>query len=105
MSRYLYISAAVLLVLALVAFGLTFTTSHYQPGLPASGSLWKTSGLFLIAGSLIVTLLGVMTAMFEQVGRRNRQRRRDAGSIIEFPGKGGRTGQEKYSPRDRSGNH
>jgi predicted outer membrane lipoprotein len=36
--------------------------------------LWKTTGLFLLLGGLIVALLGVMTAMFEQVDRRAEER-------------------------------
>jgi hypothetical protein len=54
---------------------MTFISSSYQPGLPGNGSLWKTIGLFLALGGLIIALLGVMTNMFEQVDRRAEERR------------------------------
>ncbi|HEY0797124.1 MAG TPA: hypothetical protein VGD64_15230 [Acidisarcina sp.] len=100
MSRYLYITAGVLLILAAISFGMTFAVDAYQPGLPAGGSLWKTTSLFLVVGALISSFFAVLRAMFEQVARRN-EARRGVGTVIEFPGKAGR-GQEKYSPRDGS---
>jgi hypothetical protein len=100
MSRYLYITAGVLLILAAIAFGMTFAFDTYQPGLPAGGSLWRTTSLFLMVGALVTAFFAVLRAMFEQVARRNAARR-GGGSVIEFPGKAGR-GQEKYSPRDGS---
>lgn len=51
------------------------SSSRMQPELPANGTLWKTSALFLTVGGLMVALLGVLTAMFEQVDRRNEERR------------------------------
>ena len=75
MARNLYILAATLLLLALVSCGMTLLSPTLQPGLPGNGSLWKTTGLFLLLGGLIVALLGVMTAMFEQVDRRADERR------------------------------
>lgn len=100
MSRFLYITAAALLLFTLIAFGMTFAGSAYQPDLPVGGSLWKTTGMFSLLGALLAAFLGVLTRMFEQVGRRNAAR--GGGRVIEFPGKAGRTaGQEKYSPRDR----
>jgi hypothetical protein len=75
MARNLYILSATLLLFALISCGMTFTASHLQPGLPANGSLWKTTSLFLTLGGLVVALLGVMTAMFEQVDRRAEERR------------------------------
>ena len=75
MARNLYILAATLLLFALFSCGMTFVGgSHFQQGLPGNGSLWKTTALFLALGGLIVALLGVMTAMFEQVDRRARER-------------------------------
>jgi hypothetical protein len=75
MARNLYILAATLLLFALVSCGMTLLSPTLQPGLPGNGSLWKTMGLFLLLGGLIVALLGVMTAMFEQVDRRADERR------------------------------
>ena len=54
---------------------MTLLGNSFQPGLPGNGSLWKTIGLFLTLGGLIVALLGVMTNMFEQVDRRAEERR------------------------------
>jgi hypothetical protein len=74
-ARNLYILAATLLLFALISCGMTLVSSGYQPSLPGNGSLWKTIGLFLAVGGLIVALLGVMTNMFEQVDRRAEERR------------------------------
>lgn len=74
MARNLYILAATLLLFALFSCGMTLVGNRFQPGLPGNGSLWKTTALFLTLGGLIVALLGVMTAMFEQVDRRARER-------------------------------
>jgi uncharacterized membrane protein len=70
----LYILAGVLLLFAAVCFFMSLTPGRMQPALPANGTLWKTSALFLTVGGLIVALR-VMTAMFEQVDRRNEERR------------------------------
>jgi uncharacterized membrane protein len=78
MARNLYILAATLVLFALVSCGMMFTSTHFQPGLPGNGSIWKTVSLFLMLGGLIVALLGVMTAMFEQVDRRAEERRQRA---------------------------
>lgn len=75
MARNLYILAGVLLLFAAVCFFMSLTSGRMQPALPANGTLWKTTSLFLTVGGLIVALLGVMTAMFEQVDRRNEERR------------------------------
>ena len=84
MARNLYILAGTLLLFSLISFGMTFWANKYQPGLPGSGSLWQTGALFLLLGSLISALLGVTTAMFEQVERRNEERKR-RGQLHEFP--------------------
>jgi hypothetical protein len=42
MSRNFYILAAALCFFALLAAGMTFVPSSFQPGLPANGSLWRT---------------------------------------------------------------
>jgi hypothetical protein len=74
-ARNLYILAGVLLLFAAISFVMAMMSGRMQPALPANGTLWKTSALFLAVGGLIVALLGVMTAMFEQVDRRNEERR------------------------------
>jgi hypothetical protein len=78
MARNLYILAATLLFFALFSCGMMFVGGKFQQGLPGNGSLWKTTALFLALGGLIVALLGVMTAMFEQVDRRARERQQRA---------------------------
>jgi hypothetical protein len=74
-ARNLYILAGVLLLFAAVCFGMSLTSGHFQPALPANGTLWKTTALFLTLGGLLVGLLGIMTALFEQVDRRAEERR------------------------------
>ena len=78
MARNLYILAGTLLLFALFSCGMTFVGSGFQQGLPGNGSLWKTTALFLTVAGLIVALLGMMTAMFEQVDRRTRERQAKA---------------------------
>ena len=75
MARNLYILAATLLLFALISCGMTLLSPALQPSFPANASLWKTIALFLTLVGLIVALLGVMTAMFEQVDRRAEERR------------------------------
>jgi len=74
-ARNLYILAGVLLLFAVGSFFMSLTSGRMQPALPANGTLWKTTALFLTVGGLIVALLGVMTAIFEQVDRRTEERR------------------------------
>jgi uncharacterized membrane protein len=74
-ARNLYILAGALLLFALISFIMSMTASHMQPALPAGGTLWKTTALFLTVGGLIVALLGIMTALFEQIDRRSEERR------------------------------
>jgi uncharacterized membrane protein len=76
MSRNLYILAATLLLFSIISCAMVGTTGANQPDLPGNGSLWKTTGLFLFLGAVVAAFLGVMTAMFEQVERRNEERRR-----------------------------
>ena len=75
MARNLYILAGVLLLFAGISFLMAMTSGRMQPALPANGTLWKTTGLFLTVGGLVVALLGVLTAMFQQVDRRTEERR------------------------------
>jgi hypothetical protein len=79
MSRNLYILAATLLLFSIVSCAMVATVGANQPGLPGNGSLWKTTGLFLLVGALVAAFGGVMTAMFEQVERRNEERERREG--------------------------
>ncbi len=74
MSRNFYILAATLLLFSLVSCGMMFTENALQPGLPGNGSLWKTTALFLFSGAVLAAFGATMTAMFEQVERRNRER-------------------------------
>ncbi len=75
MARNLYILAGVLLLFAVLCFVMAMTSGRFQPALPANGTLWKTTALFLTLGGLLVGLLGIMTALFEQVDRRSEERR------------------------------
>lgn len=75
MARNLYILAGTLLVFALISFVMSITAGHTQPALPASGTLWRTTALFLTVGGLIIALLGVVTALFAQIDRRTEERR------------------------------
>ena len=75
MARNLYILAGVLLGFAAISFIMALMAGHWQQALPANGTLWKTSALFLAVMGLVVALLGVMTALFEQVDRRTEERR------------------------------
>jgi hypothetical protein len=76
MSRKIYFLAASLFVLSLISCGLSFVPNRLQPGLPVNGSPSKTISSVLLLASLVCTLAGVMTAMFEQVERRSHQRMR-----------------------------
>jgi hypothetical protein len=54
---------------------MSLTAGRMQPALPANGTLWKTTALFLALGGLLVAFLGVMTNLFEQIDRRTEERR------------------------------
>lgn len=75
MARNLYILAGVLLLFAALSFLMAMTSGKLQPALPANGTLWKMTSLFLTVGGLVVALMGALTAMFEQVDRRTEERR------------------------------
>jgi len=75
MSRNLYILAGVMLLFAVICFAMGLTEGHMQSALPANGTLWKSTGLFLTVGGLVIGLFGVMTALFEQIDRRTEERR------------------------------
>jgi hypothetical protein len=76
MGRNLYILAATLGVLALVACGLSYTNIAQQPGSPGDVALWRTMGLCLFLLALLSALGGVLTALFEQAERHADEERR-----------------------------
>lgn len=82
MGRNLYILAATLAALALVAAVLSFTNIAEQPGSPGDISLWRTTGIVLFLVALVIALGGVLSTLFEQAARRselnreNKRRRR-----------------------------
>jgi hypothetical protein len=74
-ARNLYILAGVMLLFAAISFVMSLVSSHTQPMLPANGTLWRTTALFLTVGGLLIALFGIMTALFEQIDRRTEERR------------------------------
>jgi len=78
MSRNFYILAASLLLFALLAGGMSLVPSSFQPGLPANGTLWRTTATFFLLCGLVCALIGVLTNLFEQVERRSEQARQAA---------------------------
>ena len=71
MGRNLYILAATLGTLALLSVVLSFSHFGDVPGTPTDSSLWRTTGVALLAVSLVIALAGVLSALFEQVERRS----------------------------------
>ncbi len=71
MGRNLYILAATLGALSLLSVALSFTNVADQPGSPGDASLWRMTSIALISVALIVTLLGVLSSLFEQAERRH----------------------------------
>ena len=78
MSRNFYILAGVLLLFALLSGGMSLVPSSFQPGLPANGTLWRTTALILLLAGLAFALIGIMSNLFEQVDRHSEESRRDA---------------------------
>jgi hypothetical protein len=76
MGRNLYILAATLGGLAVLAAVLSFTNIAQQPGSPGDASLWRTTGIMLFCGALVCALGGVLSTMFAQVERRADEQRR-----------------------------
>ncbi len=64
------ILAATLGVLALVSLVLSFTNVAHQPGSPGDAALWRMTSIALLCVGLVVALLGVLSALFEQAERR-----------------------------------
>jgi uncharacterized membrane protein YecN with MAPEG domain len=71
MGRNLYILAATLGFFAAVSFVLSFTNVAHQLGSPGDAALWRMTGFTLLCISLVVALLGVLSALFEQAERRS----------------------------------
>ncbi|MGH9605472.1 MAG: hypothetical protein ACRD3N_07210 [Terracidiphilus sp.] len=78
MSKNIYILAGTFLLFALLAGGMTFVPSTFQPGLPANGTLWRTIALFFLLLGLAAALVGTMSNLFEQVDRRSEEARQAA---------------------------
>ncbi len=76
MGRNLYILAATLGFFAIVSFVLSFTGIAHQFGSPGDAALWRMTGFTLLCLALIVALLGVLSALFEQAERRAEEARR-----------------------------
>ena len=74
MARNLYILAATLMLFSAASCGMSLAGPGSQPGHPGDAGLWRTMSLFLLVGALLITLLGMVTALFEQVDRRARER-------------------------------
>jgi hypothetical protein len=71
MGRNLYILAATLGALALLSLVLSFTNVAQQPGSPGDASLWRMTSIALLFVALVVTLLGVLSSLFDQAERRH----------------------------------
>ena len=71
MGKNLYILAATLFAFSLVSCDLAYTSVAQSTG---DRSLWHTMGLVLLLISLLVTMAGMLTALFEQAERRTQER-------------------------------
>ena len=78
MGRNLYILAATLGGLSLLSVVVSFTNIAGQPGSPGDAMLWRTTGIALIAVSLVVALAGILSTLFGQAERRAEEERRAA---------------------------
>ena len=81
MGRNLYILAGTLGSLALISVVLSFTNiAGDTAGSPGDASLWRTTGIALLALALIIALAGILSSLFEQAERRaERERERKRG--------------------------
>lgn len=70
MARNLYILAGTLFFFSLVTLALSFTHLAHQPGSPGDVSLWRTMSIAFFCLSLLITLAGMMSRLFEQAERR-----------------------------------
>jgi hypothetical protein len=73
MGRNLYILAATLFVFSLVTCGVSYTSVAPSTG---DRALWHMMGLVLLLVSLVVTMAGMLTSLFEQAERRTEERER-----------------------------
>lgn len=76
MGRNLYILASTLGALAILSIVVSFTNIAGQPGSPGDALLWRTTGIVLLAVSLIVALAGILSTLFGQAERRAEEQRR-----------------------------
>ena len=84
MGRNLYILGGTLGTLALLSVALSFSHIGETPGTPSDSSLWRTTGVALLAVALIVSLSGVLSSLFEQAERRaDKARQEDQASRRE----------------------
>lgn len=77
MGRNLYMLGGTLGVLSLVSIALGFSHLGEVPGTPSDASLWRTTGVALLALGLIITLAGVLSSLFEQAERRAEEQREE----------------------------
>ena len=77
MGRNLHILAATLAGLPLLSIVLSFTNVAQQPGSPGDAALWRTTSIALICLALILALLGILSALFEQAERRFQREREE----------------------------
>lgn len=79
MGRNLYILAGTLGIFAVVCLAVSFTNIAQQPGSPGDVALWRTMSIAFLVLSMVVTLAGMLSTLFEQAERRadeDRQARR-----------------------------
>jgi hypothetical protein len=76
MSRNLYLLSAALLVFALASFGMSWTHSANEPGLPGVAQMWRMMALALFVLGALACLSGTVTNLFEQASRRHEERER-----------------------------
>lgn len=77
MGRNLYILGGTLGSLALLSIALSFSPSGETPGTPSDASLWRTTGVALLAVALTISLAGVLSSLFEQAERRTEKARQE----------------------------
>ena len=77
MGRNLYILGGTLGTLALLSILLSFSGIGETPGTPSDASLWRTTGVALLAVALAVSLAGVLSSLFEQAERRTEKARQE----------------------------